>query len=337
MIRIVKSVSIVAAALTLLLSTAALAQWGPDGGNQGRRGQGRLAYGVITQLSDTLLVIEPRIPAEMAERLTEMGRELPELPAELRFAIDDGTRFHYLGEQADFSAFAIGDEIVVRGGPGEGDDPVARRVADAETARQFIRERLGQRGQGWGQDGEGPGRRGDGQGPGWGGGDGGPGMGQGPGMRGGMGQGMRGGMGARIRPVFGTITALSDDSITISIEIPGFVQAKLDERGIELPADIPDSVTLSISERTHYAQSSEEVDAMPFGVGDQVAVLAGAGEFFGGPVACIISDYASAEARMAEIGRRGGPGIGGRNGERAGRGDGPRGERGGRRGPSESN
>lgn len=208
--------TIIAAAALLLTATAAFAQRGPDGGNQGRRGQGRLAYGVITQLSDTLLVIEPRIPSELAERLTEMGRELPELPAELRFTIDDGTRFHYAGEPADFSAFAIGDEIVVRGGPGEGDTPTARRVADAETARQFIRERLGQRGQGWGQEGDQPGGRGgDGQGPGRGNRDGGPGLGQGPGggmgpgERGGM--GMQGGMGARMKPVFGTIIALSED------------------------------------------------------------------------------------------------------------------------------
>jgi hypothetical protein len=298
---------IIAAAAALLMATSAFAQRGPAGADQGQRGQGRLAYGVITQLSDTLLVIEPRIPAEMAERLTDMGRELPELPAELRFTIDQSTRFHYMGEQADYGAFAIGDEIVVRGGPGEGDTPVARRVADAESARKFIRERLGRRGQG----------------PGWGNRDGGPGMGQGPGMPGDMGQGMRGNMGARMKPVFGTITALSADSITINIEIPDFVQAKLDERGIELPTDIPDSVTLSIVERTHYAQSSEEVDTMPYGVGDQVAVLAAAGEFFGGPVACIISDYASAEARMAEMGERG-PGHGRRDGERPRRGDRPR-------------
>lgn len=238
----------------LALAAVALAQ-GPE---EGRRGK-RPAFGVITEITDSEIVIEPRIPDMMAERMAEMGRPLPELPAELRFIIDGSTEFYYAGDSASASAFAIGDEVVIAGGRGEGETPVARKVADPETARQYIEQKLR-----------------------------------------GRGEQMRERIREHVRPAFGEITALSDSEVTISTEIPDFVQAMLDERGITPPGDMPATVTLVIGERTKFFVDSAEADGNPFSVGDKVALLAGPGGD-SQPAVWAMSDYASAQAKCEEM------------------------------------
>jgi hypothetical protein len=267
----------------LALATIVLAQVPGEG-----RGRGRVAFGIITEISDAVLVIEPRIPDLMAERMAERGRSLPELPAELRFAIDDTTEFYLAGESTDISAFAIGDEVVVAGRRGDSDTPVARKVADPETARQYFEQGMGQRG-----------------------------------------EQMRERAHERMRPAFGEITALSDSEVTISTEIPDFVQAILDERGITPPGDMPASVTLAISERTKFFVDSAEADGNPFSVGDRVALLAGPGGD-GQPAVWAMSDYTSAQAKCEEMKAAGGHGPRGDKGKRDGdhRGKRGRGQRG---------
>jgi len=258
----------------LALATIVLAQ-GPGEG----RGQGRAAFGIITEISDSILVIEPRIPDLMAERMAERGRSLPELPAELRFTIDDTTEFYLAGESTDASAFAIGDEVVVAGRRGDSDTSVARKVADPETARQYFEQGMGQRGEQ---------------------------------------------MRERMRPTFGEITALSDSEVTISTEIPDFVQAMLDERGITPPADMPSSVTLRVGERAKFFVEGVETEGNPFQVGDKVALIAGLdGEQQ--KTAWVMSDYASAQTKCEEMKAAGGHGPRGDKGKRSGN---HRGERG---------
>ena len=99
------------------------------------------------------------------------------------------------------------------------------------------------------------------------------------------------------RPVFGEIIALSDGVMTIRVEIPEFIQERMDDRGIEPPLDMPDTVELSIAEKARFFQEGNPTDAMPFGVGDRVAVIAGMGGF-GLPQAWLISDYDTAMQRM---------------------------------------
>ncbi len=255
----------------LALATIALAQ-GPGGGRE----RGRVAFGIITEISDSILVMEPRIPDLMAERMAERGRSLPELPAELRFAIDDTTEFYLAGESTDISAFAIGDEVVVAGRRGDSDTPVARKVADPETARQYFEQGMGQRG-----------------------------------------EQMRERARERMRPAFGEITALSDSEVTISTEVPDFVQAMLDERGITPPADMPSSATLRGGERAKFFVEGVETEGNPFQVGDKVALLAGPGGD-GQPAVWAMSDYASAQAKCEEMKAAGGHGPRGDKGKRGG-------------------
>jgi hypothetical protein len=100
-------------------------------------------------------------------------------------------------------------------------------------------------------------------------------------------------------PVFGEITALSDGVMMIKVEIPEFIQERMEERGIEIPMDIPDTVELSIADKARFFQDGNPADSMPFSVGDRVAVIAGMGAF-GEPQAWMISDYATARQRMQD-------------------------------------
>lgn len=106
----------------------------------------------------------------------------------------------------------------------------------------------------------------------------------------------------RVQPLFGTITALSGDSITITPEVPDFVADELQQRGMQVPTDLPSSVTLSIVERTRFAKDGAQVESDPFSVGDKVAIIGWRGRGGEGePLAAIISDYASAQQKLAEL------------------------------------
>jgi len=298
------------------LATVAIAQ---DRQRDRQRGGGPggppVLYGAITALTSDSLTLKPEIPERMRQRMEKRGRELPELPESLTVSLGDDTKWYFNNAEGSASDFAVGDKIVVRIGGGE-DGPLALAVADPKTAFMYIAEKLRERGPG------GPGMRG---GPGMMGGPGGPGMQGGPGpdgldeygQPGGPGEfggpggpggpegqggpGGPGGMGGerRGRPVFGTISALSADSITVTPEVPDFIASKMEERGMKLPTDLPSSVTLAIGEKTQYAENGELVEKDPFAVGDKVAIMARRGED-DQPVAVVISDYATAKQKMEQ-------------------------------------
>lgn len=287
--------------------TMAVAQ-GPGGRDGQHPGLGRLVYGVITSIDASRMVVEPRIPPGLASRMAEAGRELPELPAEIVLTLEAGTEYFKDGAAASADSFKTGDTVVIVTARDDGETRVAQKIADPETAREYIKKRMGEGGPGM-RDGDGRGMR---EGKGWGMRDGeGQGMrgGDGPGMRDGEGRGMRGGGPGgpggerRGRPAFGEIIAISDGQITIRPEIPEFVLAKMAEHGMEPPTDLPAEVDLSLCDRTRYVQNSEMVDENPFGVGDMVAIMAGrgAGDM---PTAYLMSDWASAEVKLAEMADR---------------------------------
>jgi hypothetical protein len=102
-----------------------------------------------------------------------------------------------------------------------------------------------------------------------------------------------------VRPLFGEIVALTSDSVTLSLEIPDFVQLKLEERGLAPPDEMPHEITLTLSDNAKFFVQGDEATGIPFVVGDEVAVMAGpsAGD---APAVWIMSDYESARMRMAE-------------------------------------
>lgn len=290
--------------LLLLLATAALAQGGQRQGNRGRgpddRGP-RPVYGELIAIDGGSWTIAPQIPEFIEERMEERGRDLPELPDELTVKITERTWFTFAGEDASADDFAVGDMVVVVP-RGTRDGLVAMHVADAESAKEFIGQRLRE-------------MRGDG-------GPGGQGMGRGP-------QGDRGPGGERgPRPAFGVITSIDGDSLTLAPEIPDFVAERMEEHGRDLP-ELPDSITVVLGERTRFLVEGEPVDELPFAVGDHVAVMGG---LDGEHPAFAVADYATVEQHMEEGAGPRGPGNGqgpppqGRQGKQ-----GPQGKKGPRR------
>ena len=252
-----------------LLGITAVATAAPAGeGQQGRWQQGqRPVFGVILSIEGDQLTIEPRIPERMRERLSQQGREIPTLPSEIVLTLTSDTKYYLDMESAGLDSFAAGDEVVVLAGPAsEGEGRVALKMSDVETAQRAILEGLREK-----KDRGGP-------------------------------EELRERIREHMRPVFGEITALSGDSVTIAVEIPDFVLAKMKAMGKEAPAGMPDSVTLNITGRTRFFQDNSPVDSNPFAVGDKVAVMAGPGRE-GEPTAWAMSDYATAEQRMNEQGR----------------------------------
>ncbi|MBN2081229.1 hypothetical protein JW859_03365 [bacterium] len=300
-------IPIAAGALAVLLVGAALAQGRAEGRGPGPGG-GRLVYGVITQIDATQIVIEPQIPPDFADRMAETGRELPELPEEVVIPLADDTKYRLNGEEADRAAFGVGDTVVVLRGRGDDGPGAARAVADPDSARQFAERMMGNRGEGRrGQ--QGPGMRGGGgmQGPG------------GEGRGGRMGPGGEGPGGMLGRPVFGEITKISGDQVTVKIEIPDFIMEKMDEAGRELPADMPEEITLIVGKRTRYMSGGEMNEANPFNVGDDIAAMTRL-NINDEPEALVISDLAGAEEFMARMRERRGGDGGPEDGDRPGRG-----------------
>jgi len=293
-------IPIAAGALAVLLVGSALAQGRAEGRGQGPMG-GMLVYGVITQIDATQIVIEPQLPPDMADRMAESGRELPELPDEVVIPLADDTKYRLAGEDAERSAFSVGDTVVVMRGRGEDGPGAAKAVADPDSARKFAKRMMGNRGQGRrGQ--QGPGMRGGGEGPGR--------------MRGAGGEGPGGMLG---RPVFGEIIKISGDELTVKIEIPDFILDKLDEAGRELPEDMPEEITLIVGERTRYLAGGEMNAESPFNVGDSIAAMTRL-NINDEPEALVISDLAGAEEFMARMRERRGGERGPEDGNRPGRG-----------------
>lgn len=328
------SLIIMGVALLALMATTASAQ------ERGRSREGRppVLFGEITALAADSLTIAPEIPERMRERREAAGRPLPELPAAVTLQLTAETKWYFNDAEASSESFAVGDKIVVKC-RGEGEAAVAQAVSDPETAVKFIHHKLRERresrdgfygeGGGFGPDGapEGmdPGGPPGGMGFAGPGGPGGfgpslPGEGMGPGGPG-PGFGPPPGGERRGRPAFGEITSIDADSITIKPEVPEFIAAMLNERGLPLPDDLPASLTFSIDTHTRFVVDGEQAQENSFSTGDHVAVrLAPGGEE--APIAAVIADLATAKRKFEEMGSRGGPGSGA--GNAGGRGPGRR-------------
>ena len=289
---------IIAGAALLLIGVASAQGRGPRGGEgpaggDGPRGPRALpVFGEILSITDGEIVIAPALPPGVEERLAQDGREPPELPDRIVISLTDETEFFQDGRKATGGAFSEGDEVVIIPGPGTDGEPMALRVADPETAKEYLKQQG--RGPGrMGQSGEMP-ERGDMPS-------------RGRRMGDGEGRMSQGGPGGPPRPVFGSITAIDGDSVTVKFELPDFVLKHIEEAGGEPPGDLPESVTLALGERTRFVVAGEPVDGNPFGEGDRVAVvLRPARE--GEAVAMVMSDWQSAEERMAQGPPPGGPG-----------------------------
>jgi hypothetical protein len=253
-------------------------------GKEGRGGGGARAgvvFGTLQYVSGSTWTIKPEIPPHMKERREGNGKEMPKLPEKVIVTVNSSTKFWLNGAASSAGAFDTGAQVVVKlDKPLRDGGSVAVAVADPETAREYIMEKIKERG--------GPG------------GEGGPGRG-GPGAEGRPGH----------RPMFGTITAVSASSITIKPEVPQFIKDKMAEKmgqreggagkgkGEGRNRALPGSITVSLSGDTKYFENSAEKDSNPFAKGDKVAIMA-EGEP-GSATAKAVSDYASAQQRMKQM------------------------------------
>lgn len=177
-------------ALIAVMFSAALAKDDSPGkgqrGRQERRGGPPIVFGEITALSENGITIKPEIPERMKERMAERrkenGREMPKLPDSITIKLGPDTKWYFNGADGSRKDFAVGDKVVVKLLRSKDEkEPTAETVADPETAKQYIMEKMRER--------RGPGGPGGEQG-GWQGRDGGQG-----GPDGGWGQGRPGGAG----------------------------------------------------------------------------------------------------------------------------------------------
>lgn len=322
--RLASGLVIIVGLIALALASTAYAK--PDNaGQRGGRERGKPLFGEILSISEGSITIAPKIPDFIAEKMAERGMELPtDLPSETTISLTADTKWFVDSEKADASSFAVGDLVAIVIKPNNDGQPTALKVADAQTAKQFIKQQMQQ---GKGQQGSGQGgQRGQGRAGQGGFGAGGP---QGQGNRNQRGgQGNRGpGQGPQNRPAFGEIIAIDGNSITIRPEVPAFIQAKMAERGVEHEIELPDELVFSLGDKTRFVVAGEPAKSNPFSVGDLVAVMGGRGE---AKAAFAVVDYATVEARMKEEGGqgpRGGQGQGKKQGKRGKQGKGPKGQR----------
>jgi hypothetical protein len=122
-----------------------------------------------------------------------------------------------------------------------------------------------------------------------------------PGARGAKSQDAKGAvnLGKGRRPACGEITALSAESITIKPELPDFVAAWLQARGLAQPKKLQRSMTLPLNTSTIYLQNGQPVAANPFKVGDKVALVTGR-DANHQRFARAVVDYATAKAKLEQ-------------------------------------
>jgi hypothetical protein len=267
---------VVAVLLTIgLLASAALANQGGGKGEGKGRGEGRreggppgVVFGTLKSKNGNTWTIKPEIPPHMRERMEDKGREMPKLPDSITVTVSDQTKFWLDGAASSAKAFETGTQIVVKlDKPAREGGSKAVAVADPETARQYILEKMKERG--------GPG------------GEGGPG---GP-------DGERRGP----RLIFGTVSSVSGSSMTVKPEVPDFLKDMLPNKGEKLgkfEGKLPESISVSLDSQTKYVVDKQEQSSNPFKSGDKVAILPEGQP--GSATARIVSDYASAKARMQE-------------------------------------
>jgi hypothetical protein len=137
------------------------------------------------------------------------------------------------------------------------------------------------------------------------------------------------------RPLFGTITSVDAHSITIKPEHPDFLKdlrpgGPEGDRGPEggrgagkEPRELPAQLTIDIVGTTKYFRNDSEVQGNPFKAGDKVAIMPAEGSEGRDITARAVTDYATAEARMKQRMKDGGPrGEGKGKGKGQGRGQG---------------
>jgi len=240
-------------------------QGGPEGGPGGqgeRRGPPPgIVFGTLQSVSGSTWTIKPEIPPKMKERMEQKGRDIPALPDKVTVTVNGSTKYYLNGKEAKAGSFPTGVQLVVKlDKPLREGGSVAQIVADPETARQMIMEKFkGRGGEG------GPGGQGDGKRP---------------------------------RPVFGTITSVSSDSVTVKPEVPQFIIDKLPNKGEKLEGKLPDSITVKLDSQTKFVVNSEPQQSNPFAQGDKVAIV-GDGEK-GNLTARVVSDFASFQKRIEQ-------------------------------------
>jgi hypothetical protein len=274
---------ITALALALLLGQAALAeQGGGSGKRQGRGGQSQdgprrppVVFGVLQSVSGDSWTIKPQVPPHRQERMEKNGKQPPQLPDQITVTVNAATKYWLNGAASSAGAFKAGDQLVVKLQKQDDGRKLAMAIADPETAREFILEKMkegreGGKGKGGGKGGKAKGRGGQGQ----------AGKPRGP------------------RPMFGTITAVSSSSLTIRPEVPAFLSAKLPQKGDKLAGELPESITVALGSETKFIVNKQEQSSNPFSSGDRVAIVP-QGEP-GSATARIVSDYTSAQARLEQ-------------------------------------
>ncbi len=265
----------------------------------------RIVLGEITSIDGDTVTVKPELPPELLDRLAEHGVEPPALPASIKIKVTADSKLLQSSGPAHLESFKVGDKIAAFcDTDADGSSLTVRRMADADTARQAV-ERF--RAKGGSGRGLGPGAQGGPGRPGLGplDGAGAPGMGLGPGAD----------LRDRMPPVFGKITSVTDDEISLKVEIPDFILERMTGMGREIPEDLPDEVTVKYGERTRFRAHGGFADSLPFKVGDLVmAVVVRNEEELG---AVMICDLATVKERLEEGFGGMGPGSGRRGGSGA--------------------
>jgi hypothetical protein len=127
---------------------------GPGAGaGKGQRGERRErpAFGTILKISADSVTIKPEIPEFMQKAMKERGRELPDLPKKLTFALATDMKVMKDGKVVKNGGFEKGDKVVLRLGPGDGEQPVVVMMCDAASAKQLMEKRMEKKSQGNGK------------------------------------------------------------------------------------------------------------------------------------------------------------------------------------------
>jgi hypothetical protein len=376
MIRILRISITAAVAMALLSLGAAWAARGNDGeaggarGKQGQPGEGRgrgegepgehrgpgegrrahPAYGKITAINGNSITIEPRRPdwakepprgeREDGQQGGGEGRQRPPMPESITFTVNADTKYGVNGAKGgSLSDFAVGDVIGVRlEGDVRSGEGVALAMLDDQSAKKLF-EQMGPDGKGArGEGGPGKGARGEG----------------GPRGKGERGEGGPGGKGQRgPRPMFGVITSVDSNTITIKPEIPDFIKQQMEQRrgqggegggrgeggpggqgggrgegggpgGHDGPRELPAQITASLDGQTFYFQNNTAVDRNPYQVGDRVAIMPGERSTRENVSAHAVMDYATAQAKLKQHMQERGQGKAGKG--KAGKGKGKAGK-----------
>ncbi|MCC7479122.1 hypothetical protein IT575_11775 [bacterium] len=113
---------------------------------QGRRG--KVLYGELTQAGATSWTIKPELPPKLKERLesraAEKGIELPALPDSVTVQLGSDSRFWLNGEAAAAGDFKAGEDVVVRLDKSWKESGASvLGAADPQSARNYVLAKMG--------------------------------------------------------------------------------------------------------------------------------------------------------------------------------------------------